>query len=335
MKILLFGVWPNLVPSLWFGWALHLSKMGHKVEFWPRYQICSSDFDAFWSVAQECDILLTYKGTLRHSEDGIPLAWVEKFKDTGRPTVWFTDDDPQKHFPWMMPGHNSDRYIRTALSHDFQFTCCYYSVDFWNGLGGQAYFLPLYFYSPYLFRPLMTASCLQRHDVLFVGSPYTNAPTRPQRIDCLKAAIDAGLDVVVGGPPEWRDIVGEKRYIGKISWGYPLAEQYTAAKTVLCDIYVDGTITPRYWEALLSRTVVLGRNTAHLTKLLTPGEHFDVWETVSEFVSKAMYYSQNDSSRERVASCGMDKARLMYTCDQYFQSIFRTIGLWKQPSLLR
>jgi len=323
MEIFLIAPAPPGMQALGYTWATELRLMGHSVTLWPHNCVDERHGGAFMAAAQKADLILSDKAM--SSGGALPRNWIEAAKRAGKKTAWFTDDDPQKHTEGMLPGHQVEPYVATALAHDFQFTCCESSVEFWNSRGGNAAYLPMFFHSPHIFHPI-DIYAREMIGVVLAGRHYENVPTDPLRARCAAECVRRGLDVRVAGPGRWELVVGRDRHLGLVPWGAPLSLLYNRAKIVVCDVYTAETITSRYWEVPLCKTLMLCRKAQTLDRYLTAGVHMDTWETADECAEKATYYLQNEDERERMAEECFELAMANYTCRQYFATILEALS---------
>lgn len=90
---------------------------------------------------------------------------------------------------------------------------------------------------------------------------------------------------------------------------------------------VNNQVLMKYFEVMASGTLLLtNRPKDCLNFGFMPGEHFAVWNTLSELEERILYYLAHDEAREKIAKQGMDLVRDNFSAEDVARKIERALS---------
>lgn len=221
--------------------------------------------------------------------------------------VGYNNDDP------FAPGHVTGlwrHFIAGLPELDLALAYRYANLEDFRRAGARRVELLRSWYIPELNHPVVLSAEEQRCfgcDVVFVGHYEPD-----MRLACLEAAVNAGCQVRLYGPPyEWEPVLRKHPVLSRLLpvrlvWGNEYNIALCGAKVALAFLSKlnRDTYTRRSFEIPATGTMMLAEYTDDLASLYFEGEEAEFFRSPAEMAEKIERYLADDIRRNKVAAGG-------------------------------
>jgi spore maturation protein CgeB len=292
-----------------FSWDGHLQGLlGRAQEKWllPGPGLMRANRDLVRAaVAFRPDVILVWRGTI------VDAATIRELRRrTGALLVSYNNDDP---FSWRhqsLPRHHErgwHRYLDAVPCYDVHFVYRPVNVAELAQAGARAVHVLKPYFVPELHRPMtLTAQECARFQSTAVFAGHFEDDGRAA---CIRALVDAGLDVRVFGGAGWRQALGDiEGRVGPIApvLGRDYARALCAARAGLCFLsrLNRDSYTRRCFEIPACGTVLVSERTGDLAAMFRDGDEAVLFSTRDELVEKVRWLAADEAAAQRIAAAG-------------------------------
>jgi hypothetical protein len=295
-----------------FSWDGHLrGPIGRAQEKWllPGPGLARANRDLVRAaVALRPEVIFIWRGTIVDAGTVRALR-----RATGAMLVSYNNDDP---FSWRhqrLPRHHERswrRYIDAVPFYDVHFVYRPVNVSEIQQAGARVVHVLKPYFVPHLHHPMMLTDDERarfQSTAVFAGHFEDDG-----RAACIRALVEAGVDVRVFGGAGWREgLRGIEDRVGPIApvLGADYARALSAARAGLCFLsrLNRDRYTRRCFEIPACGTVLVSERTDDLAAMFHDGDEAVFFSTPDELVDKVKWLAGDAAEARRIAAAGLER----------------------------